>query len=878
MPGGNPVKIGPFVGGLNNISSAGESKDNEVVELINFELSLDTSLVSRPPIEVINGTASNLANQWDVLGVYRITSANWYAIVNVPTGATTYEVRAYPLGDFTASATVIKAVSGLNNKVVSYVQYNDWCYFNVNTGATDTGFRWKSGSGTESIAAMPRGRAMLTWEDRIWITADGTGATGNYVWWSTVDSTGPKPNTFNTSVDFFNTDPGSGGLNTGMIALTNSLLIFKEDATYRFSFPTSPKNGDLSNVSRMIGTAGPTSVVPFESYCFVYDQGRVYELINTRFSQINLNVNFDFDATMGVDGTAPGVDLSIVGRRLVIRYFNAMYVYNIDSRTWSQWQSINGTPGKFYEMPSDSASSVQSNYLSASRGATQAVGANRITDPAFIDPELNSTRLASANGSASISSSKLTLTSTSDSNTNTLVLQDEIPVSPSRQMNFLCNISANTLSEGRYLKVLIDYTNRDGSTTQSFLPNANVEIRRNLVRNPRGTTTTDYSVGAGGGTPTISTVASGGPTESSSFIRATAGTAGWTYIDVTNGATGNNLVTPGKTYTVSASHRSSLSGTLAVYVQWVNSSNTAIGTSSVLIGANTPNVWTRYSFTTAVAPAGAVRAGLIWRLNGTTVAGSTADLTALQFEVGSVATPFLHGSIPDNAYQNFEWTGTADASESTVAGLNTPVGPMQATFTVPANAITARVSLQVVGNGLVTVDTCEFKQADTTSPVSLMRLIDQYQNTTSVEYIRCSLKTKAYDYQANSVFKRLFLWGLDVKTNRPITMTAYPLGKRKSVTWDDLENYTWDQLEAGTADNPLSFLGVSNSVIDTADASVDISENGRFFVKALKSLRFRQIQFEVEMSTLGNADTGPVKLFSLTTYTKASQMVVDKAT
>jgi hypothetical protein len=157
-------------------------------------------------------------------------------------------------------------------------------------------------------------------------------------------------------------------------------------------------------------------------------------------------------------------------------------------------------------------------------------------------------------------------------------------------------------------------------------------------------------------------------------------------------------------------------------------------------------------------------------------------------------------------------------------------------------------------------------------------MFDEYQNTTSVEFIECWMRSKAYDYQANSVFKRLFLWGLDVKTVRPIEMYAIPLGKRNSVTWDELESYTWDQLEAGTFDNPLSWLGVSNTVVDVLTDSVDVSENGRFFIKALKALRFRQIQYAVKMTTLGNADTGPLKLFSITSYTKTSQMVVEKAT
>ena len=52
MPG-NAAKLGPFVGGLNNKSQAGEAKANELVEMVNFEVTTDESVTSRPPLEVI---------------------------------------------------------------------------------------------------------------------------------------------------------------------------------------------------------------------------------------------------------------------------------------------------------------------------------------------------------------------------------------------------------------------------------------------------------------------------------------------------------------------------------------------------------------------------------------------------------------------------------------------------------------------------------------------------------------------------------------------------------------------------------------------------------------------------------------------------------
>jgi hypothetical protein len=690
MPG-SPVKIGPFVGGLNNTSQAGESKDNEVVELINFELALDTSLVSRPPIEVVPGTPSNLANQWDVLGIYRITASNWFVIVNQPTGATTYNVNAYALGDFSAAPTLIKTTTGVNNRIVSFAQYNDWCYFNVTTGATDTGFRWKSGSAVSAIATMPRGNVMISWKDRLWVTASNQATDGNYLWFSTVDATGPHPETWNVAVDFINIDPGFGGLNTTLLPLISSLLVFKEDATYRFSFPSAPKNGEVTKVSGQIGAATAKSAVGFESYAYVYDQGRIYELINNKFTQINLNVQFN-SATDAPDATAPGVDLSVVNRRLLVRYYNTLYSYHVDTRTWSQWKTNGGTPGAFLELPADSASALPSTFIAASRGTTQLPGTNRIYDAEFIKPETNNKRLVFPNttATASITSNTVTLTKTGAGFPEFFLSEEgvlsnyDIPVSPKQAFTLTATVSSNMAGVSK------------------------MEIHYNFL----------------------------------------------------------------------------------------------------------------------------LRSG----------------------SVSSITQAILATEVPNLIDQ----------------------------ILVPDDALLMNVSLKVsaaspVGT-IITMTNPVLIRSTANSPVSVLRLVDKYQNTTAMEYVECYMKTKAFDYQANSVFKRLFLWGLDVKTTRPIEMSAIPLGRKQSVTWDDLEPYTWDQLEAGIWDNPLSWLGVSNTVIDMTDEISDVSENGRFFVKAAKSLRFRQIQYAVKMTTLGNSETGPCKLFSLTTYTKASQMVVDKAT
>ena len=61
MPG-NAAKLGPFTGGLNNKSQTGEAKSDELVKLVNMEVTTDETLTSRPPIELIKSTVRSLGS------------------------------------------------------------------------------------------------------------------------------------------------------------------------------------------------------------------------------------------------------------------------------------------------------------------------------------------------------------------------------------------------------------------------------------------------------------------------------------------------------------------------------------------------------------------------------------------------------------------------------------------------------------------------------------------------------------------------------------------------------------------------------------------------------------------------------------------------
>lgn len=395
------IQIGPLTGGLNNVSNAGESRDAEVIDLVNLEVTLDQALTSRPAIEAMTGSTLPATNTitWDVLGIYRIDSSEWYLIVSLPKDGTTNvntTVRAYLNGIVGPGETIItiKESLGLNNRVAAMAQFKDRLYFCTPFGATEDGFSWKKGEGVggTAIAAMPHGNVMISWKTRLWIAGTGESTLGDRVRLSKIDGTGPHPDQWDAA-DFFDVEPGSGGFITAVIPSFNNLIIFKNDGTWRFTYASEPAGGTVDKISGAVGCASKHAVCDFENYLYVYDQGRVYELVNSGFTQVNRFVMFKED-DMGVDASAPDVEMSIVNRRLIVRYFNALYCFNVDTKAWCKWRSYNGTPGRFLELPTDSASAASSTFVAASRGLTQALSPNMVQDPTFADEAVREARAA----------------------------------------------------------------------------------------------------------------------------------------------------------------------------------------------------------------------------------------------------------------------------------------------------------------------------------------------------------------------------------------------------------------------------------------------------------------------------------------------------
>src|SRR5688500_18396449 len=85
---GEPVKIGPFVGGMNTYSSESAIADNEAVRILNMDVDLDGSLVSRPGLSV--ATSAPVAGLSHIIGSYTSKTGVFYVIYAFPGSCRAY--------------------------------------------------------------------------------------------------------------------------------------------------------------------------------------------------------------------------------------------------------------------------------------------------------------------------------------------------------------------------------------------------------------------------------------------------------------------------------------------------------------------------------------------------------------------------------------------------------------------------------------------------------------------------------------------------------------------------------------------------------------------------------------------------------------------
>tara|TARA_R110000803_G_scaffold20064_6_gene51859 strand:- start:2942 stop:4486 length:1545 start_codon:yes stop_codon:yes gene_type:complete len=358
MPG-EPIQVGPFVGGLNTFSDPTAIADNELVVCENFELDLDGSLKSRPPIQNLSINFP-LAATGDInfLGNFQVSETVSYLLASDGDSKTYYFN-----GTTWVLITSTMAAAG-------FVQFDDKAWLTAPVGAANPGGYWTVSGGFVADANMPKGNVIVAFKGRLWI-AEGKDSTnqGTRLYRS---RTTADPLVWPVAQEFVDIGTGDGQNIVQLVVYFNSLLIFRTNSVYGLQYTSDPAAAVVSLILPTVGLNSKYAIAQFESYIyFMYDE-KAYEFTNNRAAQINVKTPFEATATTGLHNNYA---VSEFNKRIVFTYFDEMFVYSLQTRSWTKWESAAfGSLGKMLPRINNEDKSI---ILTHSNAAV-AAGAGRV--------------------------------------------------------------------------------------------------------------------------------------------------------------------------------------------------------------------------------------------------------------------------------------------------------------------------------------------------------------------------------------------------------------------------------------------------------------------------------------------------------------------
>jgi hypothetical protein len=339
MPGA-ATPLGPFTGGMDNWTDQASIGDKELFLIENGEVDTDGSIVSRPAF-VFEETVSPHTGTLQPLGYYVRADGVTFLVV-----ATAIDTQIYQLDTKTWTTIWSQPAS-------HFTQYDNKI---VMCSETVAGGYWESGTFTP-MPTMPFASQIVFYQERFWLFGPKGSANATTIWFSNLTVISPPSSIydFTTSTNFFTVSKGDGQWITALVADTNALLIFRSGSTYQFTYPNAPSSGTLRPLSKTIGAENKWSVGFYESYYLIVSQGYLYQFINYKYYPLNTKkITFR-------RGSLPGalladIRLSIYGRRCVLWFYGAVYVYNLITTSWSTWVSDASSPAHFFTIPPTSTS------------------------------------------------------------------------------------------------------------------------------------------------------------------------------------------------------------------------------------------------------------------------------------------------------------------------------------------------------------------------------------------------------------------------------------------------------------------------------------------------------------------------------------------
>lgn len=307
-----PVAIGPFTGGLNNYSDPAAIGDNECAVIENFDVDLDGTLVSRPPIfslPIPSGDAvTNFVGTFtDINGVLYIIYANASQTKVYNTSTETSST----ITSFVATDTVV-----YQNKV--------WI---ITEDPAKDGGHWTPTSGFTAVADLPKGVSVTVYKERMFVATEN----------SRVYFSSPADPTSWSSSDFFDARSGDSQRLVKITTFSGQIVIFKTESTYIFAYDANPSRGNVQEVSVSVGADNDRCVTEQDGIIYVFHNQSVYAINNWKWERINLKVVFDDPVGNLPSAYTRPYSLSILGDRLCVRHHTKLFLFGLKTRVWTVW-------------------------------------------------------------------------------------------------------------------------------------------------------------------------------------------------------------------------------------------------------------------------------------------------------------------------------------------------------------------------------------------------------------------------------------------------------------------------------------------------------------------------------------------------------------
>jgi hypothetical protein len=330
------LRLGAFTGGLNTEADPTLIADNELASCVNFELDIDGSLLNRPAIQtMVNGAVNNriLLIGSVVLGgtLYLFSTFGGKTYVSSNNGSTWTELAPGGVSRECRTMAIFN-----NNTPVPAVWFPT-----TPTSSVTGGMSWTPAGGAVAVAAMPKGDKCVVHKYRLYIVPGPTATTNS----SLLSWSGPSDFTSWPVSNIAQIRQGDGDTLNNLAVYQDNLLLFKGESTHLLAYDLDPMDAITREINPVVGSTGTFGVAQYENTLYCMHRNKIYEVNNYTFSLLNLKVPLPFDSTLPT-GTTTRYEpqhVGLIGERLLVRYYNKTYSFQIRTRTWSEWRKTDTT-------------------------------------------------------------------------------------------------------------------------------------------------------------------------------------------------------------------------------------------------------------------------------------------------------------------------------------------------------------------------------------------------------------------------------------------------------------------------------------------------------------------------------------------------------